>query len=141
MSALSLRFVPVDERLPGSPPARFDEPLLDDFVDFLAGRSRPNSVLAATYDLKVFFTVVPKPPVHVTTSDVLAFIEARRAPRRRARAARGRRVGAAGVPGRGGAGRDRPLELLDADARRDREDRRAARLHRRREFLAHRFHQ
>ena len=38
MSALSLRFVPVDERLPGSAPGRFDEPLLDDYLDFLAGR-------------------------------------------------------------------------------------------------------
>ena len=79
MSALSLRFVPVGERLPGSPPARFDEPLLDDFVDFLAGRSRPNSVLAAIYDLKVFFTVVDKPVAEVTSRDVLAFITAQRA--------------------------------------------------------------
>ena len=54
MSGLSLRFVPVGERLPGSAPGRFDEPLLNAFLDFLAGRSRPNSVLAATYDLKVW---------------------------------------------------------------------------------------
>jgi site-specific recombinase XerD len=83
MSALSLRFVPVDERLPGSPAARFDEPLLDDFLDFLASRSRPNSVLAAIYDLKVFFTVVDKPVAEVTSRDVLAFITAQRAGLRR----------------------------------------------------------
>ena len=35
---------------------------LDEYLEFLAGRCRPNTVLAAAYDLKVFFTVVGKPP-------------------------------------------------------------------------------
>jgi len=34
--------------------------LLDEYLDFLAGRCRPNTVLAVAFDLKVFFTVVGK---------------------------------------------------------------------------------
>lgn len=56
--------------------------LLDDYLRFVAARCRPNSVLAAGYDLKVFFTVVGKDPVEVTTSDVLDFIAAQRVPMR-----------------------------------------------------------
>ncbi len=41
---------------PGEPPARLGVPLLDDYLRFVAGRCRPNTVLAAAYDLKVFFT-------------------------------------------------------------------------------------
>jgi hypothetical protein len=33
------------------------------YLKFLAGRCRPNTVLAVAYDLKVFFTVVGKLPV------------------------------------------------------------------------------
>jgi hypothetical protein len=33
-------------------------PLLDEYLRFLSGRCRPNTVLAVAYDLKVFFTVV-----------------------------------------------------------------------------------
>ncbi len=40
-------------------------PVLDAYLEFLAGRSRPNTVLAVAYDLKVFFTVVGKPPRQV----------------------------------------------------------------------------
>jgi integrase len=43
-----------------------------------AGRCRPNTVLAAAYDLKVFFTVVARPPDQVRPADVLAFITAQR---------------------------------------------------------------
>lgn len=43
-----------------------------------AGRCRPNTVLAAAYDLKVFFTVVDKPPADVVAADVLGFINALR---------------------------------------------------------------
>lgn len=56
-------------------------PLLDDYLEFVAARSRTNTLLAIAYDLKVFFSVVAKPPAEVTTSDVLAFIAAQRAPR------------------------------------------------------------
>ena len=37
----------------------------------LAGRCRPNTVLAIAYDLKVFFAVVGKAPAEVTAADVL----------------------------------------------------------------------
>ena len=53
--------------------------LLDEYLGFLAGRCRPNTVLAVAYDLKVFFTVVGKPPRRVRPVDVLAFMTAQRA--------------------------------------------------------------
>ena len=37
---------------------RLGHELLDDYLRFVAARCRPNSVLAAGYDLKVFFTTV-----------------------------------------------------------------------------------
>jgi site-specific recombinase XerD len=49
---------------------------LDEFLEFLAVRARPNTVLAAAYDLKVFFCLVGKPPVEVTSADVLGFVTA-----------------------------------------------------------------
>lgn len=55
-----------------------DEPLVADYLEFLAGRARPNSVLAAGYDLRVFFAVVAKPAAEVTAADVLGFITAQR---------------------------------------------------------------
>jgi integrase/recombinase XerD len=57
---------------------RVGVPLADVYLEFLAGRCRPNTVLAAAYDLKVFFTVVGKPPGEVVPGDVLAFITAQR---------------------------------------------------------------
>jgi len=53
-------------------------PLVDDYLEFLEGRCRPNTVLAAAYDLRVFFTVVAKPPAEVVPADVLGFITAQR---------------------------------------------------------------
>ena len=52
--------------------------LLDEYLEFLAGRCRPNTVLAVAYDLKVFFTVVGKTPRQVRPADVLAFMTAQR---------------------------------------------------------------
>jgi len=57
---------------------RLGMPLVDDYLEFLAGRCRPNTVLAAAYDLRVFFGVVGKPPEEVRTTDVLGFITAQR---------------------------------------------------------------
>jgi len=54
-------------------------PLADVYLEFLGGRCRTNTVLAAAYDLKVFFTVVGKQPEHVRPADVLAFITAQHA--------------------------------------------------------------
>ncbi len=48
------------------------------YLEFLAGRCRPNTVRAAASDLKVFFTMVGKPPEQVRAADVLAFITAQR---------------------------------------------------------------
>jgi site-specific recombinase XerD len=58
--------------------ARLGLPLTDEYLEFLAGRCRPNTVLAVAYDLKVFFTAADKPPEAVTTADVLAFMTAQR---------------------------------------------------------------
>ena len=57
---------------------RIGIPLADVYLEFLGGRCRPNTVLAAAYDLKVFFSVVGKPPDQVRPADVLAFITAQR---------------------------------------------------------------
>ncbi len=48
------------------------------YLEFLAARCRANSVLAARFDLKVFFTVVGKPVQGVAAADVLGFITAQR---------------------------------------------------------------
>ncbi len=55
--------------------------VVDDFLEFAAGRCRPNTVLAAGFDLKTFFSVVERDPVEVVTADVLAFIRAQRGAR------------------------------------------------------------
>src|ERR1035437_1785710 len=62
----------------GEPVVRLGVALLDDYLEFLAGRCRPNTVLAAAYDLRVFFTVVGKAPSVVCAADVLGFITAQR---------------------------------------------------------------
>jgi integrase/recombinase XerD len=61
---------------------RLGHELVDDYLRFVAARCRPNSVLAAGFDLKVFFAFVGKDPAEVTTTDVFEFITAQRAPRR-----------------------------------------------------------
>jgi hypothetical protein len=48
---------------------RLGHDLLDDYLRFVAARCRPNSVLAAGFDRKVFFAFVGKEPSEVTTSD------------------------------------------------------------------------
>ena len=73
-------FVPCLSRVEGEAP-RLGEPLLDEYLRFVAARARPNTVLAQSYDLKVFFTVVTAAPTQVSTADVLRFIEAQRKPR------------------------------------------------------------
>jgi hypothetical protein len=35
-------------------------PLVDDYLEFLRARARPNTIRAVAFDLKVFFTVVDK---------------------------------------------------------------------------------
>jgi integrase/recombinase XerD len=62
----------------GTPVVRLGMPLVDEYLEFLAGRCRPNTVLAAAYDLRVFFGVVAKPAAEVCPGDVLGFITAQR---------------------------------------------------------------
>ena len=73
---------------------RIGIPLADVYLEFLGGRCRPNTVLAAAYDLKVFFEVVARPPDQVQAADVLGFITAQRAGCGGSRA-----LHAVGVPG------------------------------------------
>jgi hypothetical protein len=76
MTSLVVRRTDVSDLGFGACPVRLDVPLLDDYQVFLAGRYRPNTVLATAYDLKVFFTVVDKEPADVVPADVLAFMTA-----------------------------------------------------------------
>jgi Phage integrase, N-terminal SAM-like domain len=62
----------------GGPVVRLGVPQLDDYLEFLSGRCRPNTVLAVAYDLKVFFEVVGKAPKRVRPPDVLGFMTAQR---------------------------------------------------------------
>jgi integrase len=62
----------------GEAVVRLGVPVVDDYLEFLAGRCRPNTVLATGYDLKVFFAVVGKAPEAVRPADVLAFSAAQR---------------------------------------------------------------
>jgi integrase/recombinase XerD len=52
--------------------------LVDDYLASVAARLRPNSTLAAAYDLKVFFTVTAKDPADVRPADIVAFVRAQR---------------------------------------------------------------
>ena len=56
--------------------ARFvlGDPLVDRYLEFVAGRSRPNTLLAVAFDLKTFFTVIAKDPVEVVAADVFEFL-------------------------------------------------------------------
>ncbi|PXY16717.1 integrase [Prauserella flavalba] len=72
----------------GQPAVSLGHALVDDYLAFVAARGRPNTLLAAAYDLKVFFMVVRKEPTEVVTADVFAFITAQRAPRRGSRVVR-----------------------------------------------------
>ncbi len=71
--------IPPVEVEPGTPAGPLGDPLLDAYLEFVAARSRPNTVLATWFDLKVFFAVVGKPVGEVRPVDVLGFITAQRA--------------------------------------------------------------
>lgn len=63
-------------------------PIVDDYLQFVGARCRPNTWLATAYDLLVFFSVIRKHPTAVTTADVFTFLEAQRSPRRDGRVVR-----------------------------------------------------
>ena len=54
--------------------------VLDDYLVFVAGRARPNTLLATAFDLQVFFAWVGKEPAEVTSADVIDFANAQRSP-------------------------------------------------------------
>ena len=55
---------------------RLGDPLVDRYLEFVAGRARPNTLRAVAFDLKTFFTVVAKDPVEVEAADVFEFLAA-----------------------------------------------------------------
>jgi len=55
--------------------------LVDRYLEFVAGRCRPNTLRAVAFDLKTFFTVVGKDPVEVTAVDVFDFLAHQRGDR------------------------------------------------------------
>ena len=55
--------------------------LVDRYLEFVAGRCRPNTLRAVAFDLKAFFAVVGKDPVEVTAADVFDFLADQRADR------------------------------------------------------------
>jgi site-specific recombinase XerD len=60
---------------------RLGHPLVDRYLEFVAGRARPNTLRAVAFDLKVFFTVVAKDPVAVAAVDVFEFLAHQRGDR------------------------------------------------------------
>lgn len=65
----------------GEPRYTLGHPLVDRYLEFVAGRCRPNTVRAVALDLKVFFTVVDRDPVTVTPPDVFEFLAQQRGDR------------------------------------------------------------
>ena len=60
---------------------RLGDPLLDRYLEFVAGRARPNTLRAVAFDLKTFFTVVAKDPLEVKPADVFEFLADQRGDR------------------------------------------------------------
>ncbi len=60
---------------------RLGDPLLDRYLEFVAGRARPNTLRAVAFDLKAFFTVVEKDPLEVKPADVFEFLADQRGDR------------------------------------------------------------
>jgi len=69
--------------VPGSGEVRYrlGDRLVDRYLEFVAGRCRPNTLRAVAFDLKVFFMVVGKDPVEVTAADVFEFLAGQRGDR------------------------------------------------------------
>jgi site-specific recombinase XerD len=55
--------------------------LVDRYLEFVAGRCRPNTLRAVAFDLKTFFTVIAKDPAAVTAADVFEFLADQRGDR------------------------------------------------------------
>src|SRR5215470_12342590 len=55
--------------------------LVDRYLEFVAGRCRPNPLRAVAFDLKALFAVTGKDPVRVTAADVFEFLAHQRGDR------------------------------------------------------------
>jgi integrase/recombinase XerD len=60
---------------------RLGERLVDRYLEFVAGRCRPNTLRAVAFDLKTFFMVIVRNPVEVTAADVFEFLAHQRGDR------------------------------------------------------------
>jgi integrase/recombinase XerD len=60
---------------------RLGERLVDRYLEFVAGRCRPNTLRAVAFDLKTFFAVTGQEPVEVTAADVFDFLAHQRGDR------------------------------------------------------------
>jgi integrase/recombinase XerD len=63
--------------------ARFalGDPLVDSYLAFVAGRSRPNTLRAVAHDLKTFFSIIDRDPVDVVAADIFDFVANQRGDR------------------------------------------------------------
>jgi len=68
---------------------RLGDRLVDRYLEFVAGRCRPNTLRAVAFDLKAFFEVTGKDPVEVTAADVFEFLAHQRGDRTVVRASSG----------------------------------------------------
>jgi integrase/recombinase XerD len=60
---------------------RLGDRLVDRYLEFVAGRCRPNTLRAVAFDLKAFFAVTGQDPVQVTAADVFEFLADQRGDR------------------------------------------------------------
>src|SRR5262245_66522451 len=60
---------------------RLGDRMVDRYLEFVAGRCRPNTLRAVAFDLKVFFAVTGQDPVEVTAADVFEFLAHQRGDR------------------------------------------------------------
>jgi integrase/recombinase XerD len=60
---------------------RLGDRLVDRYLEFVAGRCRPNTLRAVAFDLKAFFSVTGKDPVEITAADVFEFLAHQRGDR------------------------------------------------------------
>jgi integrase/recombinase XerD len=60
---------------------RLGDQLIDRYLEFVAGRARPNTLRAVAFDLKTFFTVVARDPRDVSPADVFEFLADQRGDR------------------------------------------------------------
>jgi len=60
---------------------RLGDPLVDSYLEFVAGRARPNTLRAVAHDLKTFFTVIDRAPAAVVPADVFDFLAHQRGDR------------------------------------------------------------